>query len=115
VRPDRIRDPEAAQHGLDRGAPRIEGGRDQRDLLGCGAPANEREELLADELERAAGSCALEEADGGVELGRRRRRLLEERPLEMRERRVLVLGRPRRELLDAPGGEAREVVGRSLQ
>ena len=49
-------------------------------------------ELLADLLERAAHAGALEEADAVAELGRRPGRLLEEAALEMRERRVRVLG-----------------------
>ena len=69
------------------------------------------EQLLGDELERAARAGALEEANGAVEIGRRRRRLLEERALEMRERRMRVLRRARAELLDAPVGERGEVVG----
>ena len=46
---------------------------------------------------------------------RRRRRFLEQRALEVRERRVRVLGRPRRELLDRPVGERRQIGRRARE
>ncbi len=67
---------------------RVERGRDERDLLGRRPGAEELEQLVADELERAARARSLEEAHRTVERHGRRRRLLEERALEMRKRRV---------------------------
>ena len=99
---DRVRDPEPAENGLERCPPLLDRRRDERDLLGRGASADQRDQFLADELERATGTGTLEEPDPGIELGRRRRRLLEESPLEVRESGMCVFGRPGRQLLDSP-------------
>ena len=112
---DRVRDAEPAENGLERCAPLLDRRRDQRDLLGRRAAADQRDQLLADELERPAGTGAFEEAERGIEVGRRRRRLLEEGALEVREGRMRVLGRPGRQLLDATVRERRQVVGRALE
>ncbi len=67
----------------------------------------EGEHLLADQLERAATPGSLEEPDSAVEGRSSGRRLLEQRALQMRERRVCVLVRPRCELDDPAVGEPR--------
>ena len=93
---DRVRHVERSEHGLERAAPGVDRRRDERDLLRADTGANELEQLVTDELERAARACTLEEAHGVVERRRCRRRLVEERPLEMCERLMLVLARARR-------------------
>ena len=76
---------------------------------------SELQDLVGDQLERGAGAGALEEADRALGRRRRRRRVLEQRPLEVGERRVRVVGVARRQLLDPPGGEPRQVGGRALE
>src|SRR5581483_6599847 len=105
-----VRDAEAAEHRLERRPPFGERRRHERDPLRRDAAADEGDELVRDELERAAAPGSLEEADGSVELRGRRRGLLEERPLEVRERRVRVLAGTRRKLLDAPVRERRQIL-----
>ena len=115
ARLDGVRDIERAEHSLERPAPGVDRRRDERDLLGADTRTDQLEQLLADELERPTRTRAFEEPHGRVELRRRRWRLVEEHALEMRECRVLVLARARRQLLDVAGGERRQVVGCSLQ
>ena len=67
TRLDRVRHAERAEHRLERRAPAVERRCDERDLLGRRAAADQLEQLFADQLERAAGACALEEAHGAVE------------------------------------------------
>src|SRR5439155_688610 len=73
--------------------------------------ADQLEQLLRHELERASRTRALEEADRTLELRRLGSRLLEEASLEVRERGMRHLAEARRELLDPPAGEVREVLG----
>ena len=82
---------------------------------GATPPRISADQLLADELERPARPGAFQEAHPGVEVGRRSRGLLEERALEVCERGMGVFRRPRRQLLDAPVGERREIVGGALE
>ena len=106
ARLDGIWDPERAEHRLERRAPAIDRGYDERNLLGRRPVAQEREQLFADELERPADARAFEEPNGAVDRDRRRRTLGEQRALELRERRRAVLGGARRELLRPAVGEA---------
>src|SRR5207253_11387658 len=62
-----VRDAERAEHGLERRAPALERRADDADAFGRRARANEREQLLADHLERAARAGTLEKANGAVE------------------------------------------------
>ena len=68
-RGDGDRNAERAEPGLERRAPALERGTDDRDLLRRGPAADQREHLLADELQRRARAGAFEEAhcagDGG--------------------------------------------------
>ena len=111
ARLDRIRDSEPTEHGLERRPPLLDGWCDERDLLRRRAAAEQRDEFLADELECAAGTGALEEAHSGVEVGRRRWGLLEERAFQVRECGMGVVAPTGRQLLDAAVGERGEVVG----
>ena len=58
---------ERAERGLERRAPALDARTDDPDALRRRSRAHEREQLLADELERAARAGALEEADGAVD------------------------------------------------
>ena len=106
---DRVRDAELAEHGVEHAAHAVDAGHDDADLLRRRARADEREQLLADELERPAAAGALEEVDRAVERRRLAGLVLEERALEMRERRRGDRAVARRQLLDraAPRGAAR--------
>ena len=108
---DRVGDAERAECGLDRAPVALQRGDDERDLLGRGAGAEQREQLLGHELERASRAGALEEAHRTLERRRVRVRLGEERPLEVRERRPRERVVGRRQLLDPAAGERRQVVG----
>ena len=68
ARLDGVGHAECPEHRLERRAPAVERRRDERDLLGRCAAADQLEQLVADELQRAAGARALEEANGAVEL-----------------------------------------------
>ena len=70
---DRVRDADAAEHRLERSTPAVERRRDERDLLGRCAGADQVQQLLTDELEHAADAGALEEANRRIELRRGRR------------------------------------------
>ena len=112
---DRVRNAERAERGLERRAPALDARADDPDRLRRRPGAQQREQLLADQLQRAARTRALEEADGAVERNRRRRLVAEQRTLEVRDRRVRRLAGARRQLLDAPGRKAREIVGGAAQ
>ena len=88
---------------------------DDQDLLRRRAGAEELEDLVGDQLERGAGAGALEQADRALGRRRRRRRILEQSPLEVGEGRVRVVGVARRQLLDPPGCEPRQVGCRTLE
>ena len=105
-----------AERRLERRAHALERRAHDRDRLGRRPVAEEAKDLVGDELERAAASRALEEADRPFE-GRRllRTRVCEERPLQVREGGVGDLGVGRRQLLDPSVGEPPEVLGRPLQ
>ena len=112
---DREGDPERGERRVDRRPPALERGHDDRDLLQRGACVRQLADLLRDELERAPASRSLEEAQRALELGAGRRLVGEEVTLDVCERRVAVLGRPRRQLLDSAVGERAEVLDRPLQ
>ena len=98
----RVRDAERAERGLERRAQAVDARADDADALRRRAAAEQREQLLADELERAARARALEEANRAVDRhAARGDSSAEERALEMRERRVRDLAVARRQLLDA--------------
>ena len=71
--------------------------------------AEEREDLVRDELERSALTGAFEKQHCAAGRRARRWQLSEERPLEMRERRRGVLAVPRGQLLHGACGERREL------
>src|SRR5206468_10587943 len=102
------------ERGLERRLPAVERWADDADLLRRGAGADEREQLLADELEHAARACGLEETKGAVDRRRGRRRAVgKQRPLEVGERRRADLLEARGQLLDAAVGERGEVLHRA--
>jgi hypothetical protein len=108
---ERVGHPERAERGLDRRAPALRRGADERDLLRCEAAADQCEDLLGDELDRAPRSGALQEADRSLERRRRAGRVDEERPLEIRERGRVYRGAVGwRKLLDVPLRQAGEVL-----
>src|SRR5581483_7180624 len=112
---DGVGDPELAEHRVERGADALRAGDDDSDPLGRGAGPDEREQLLADELERAAAARALEEAQRPLERRRLARVVREETALEMRERRRSDRAVARRQLLDRAGRETGEILGRAGQ
>ena len=112
---DRVGDAEGAESRLERRAQPLDARADDADSLGCDPAAEEREKLLADELERAARARRFEEAHGPVDRDRVVRLVCEERPLEVRDRGPGDLGVARRQLLDAPRGETLKVFCRSPQ
>src|SRR5699024_4324117 len=95
ARRDRDGYSERAEAGLERCAPALQGWADDRDPLRRRARADEREHLAADELERRPRARAFEEADGAADLLAPRRIVVEEVPLDVRERRVRELVEPR--------------------
>jgi len=97
ARLDRVRNLERSEHGLERAAPGVDRRGDQRDLLRANTGADQLEQLFADQLERTTRPGPFEEPDSRVERRRSRRRLVEQCALEMRERRMLVLARARRD------------------
>ena len=112
---DRVRDAGRPEGGLERRAPAVDAGDDERDLLGRHAVAQQVEHLVGDELERAARARALEEADGAGDRRRIGGRVLEQVALEPGERGRRVLGRARLELARAPVRERGEILGRALE
>ena len=100
----RVRDAEAGKRCLERRAPALQGGCDDRDLGRIRPAADELEDLLADELEHAARTRRLEEAHGSLERWRGRVTVDEKPPLEVCERRSCVAAGRGWELLDAPRG-----------
>ena len=83
-----IRHAERAERRLERRAPAVDAREDDADALRRDAAAQQREQLLADELERAARAGTFEEANRAVYRHRLRRHVGEQRSLEMRERRL---------------------------
>ena len=112
---DRVRDAERAERGLERCANAVDARADDADLLRRRPAAEEREQLLADELERAARAGALEEPNGAVDRNVTVRLVGEERALEMREcgRRDVAVARF--ELLDVARRDALEILGGAAQ
>ena len=112
---DRVRHVERRQCGLELCALAFDARADEKDLLGLRAGSDQLQHLVRDELERAAGSRSFEEADRPLELERSRGPVGEEVTLEMGELRRRDLRVARRELLDAPGSEGAQVLGRACQ
>ncbi len=79
------------------------------------AAADQLEDLLADELQRAARAGALEEANRALDRRRGRRRVGEQRPLDVRDRRMSDVVERGRELLDALPGERGQLLGGGSQ
>src|SRR5205085_10521009 len=76
---DRERHAERRERRVERGAPAVERRADDRDLVRRRAVAQQAEDLVREELERAANARALEEAQRAVQLRRRCRLSAEER------------------------------------
>ena len=115
---ERIRDPERPERRLERRLPALERGADDPDLFRRHAGAQEREQLVADDLESTARPGSLEEAKGTADRRRIRiviRRRLEQPPLEVRERGLGNLVEARRQLVDPAVGEAGEIVHRARE
>ena len=102
--------PRVHERRLERSAHALDARADDADAFRRRARAKKREQLLADELERAARARAFEEADGTVDRDGRRRRVVEEAALEMRERRLRGVAPAGGQLLDARAGESREIL-----
>ena len=111
----RVRDAERAERRLERRTHPVERGTDDEDLLGSRAGPDQAEHLVGDELEGRTRAGGLEEPDRAVDGRRGRNDVGEQRALEVRQRRMRVLGVARRQLLDAPGREPREIGGRALE
>ena len=107
---DRNGDAKRAEPGLERRAPAVQRGTDDRDLLRRSAGPHEREDLAADQLERRPGAGALEEADGAARLRLLRRLVTEQVPLDVRESRMSEVVEPRRQDFDPPVRERAQVV-----
>ncbi len=112
---ERVGDAERTEGRLQWRAQALDRRADDQDLLRRRAGAEELEDLVGDQLERRAGAGAFEQADRALGRRRRRRRILEQGALEVGERRVRVVGIARRQLLDPPGCEPRQVGGRTLE
>jgi hypothetical protein len=93
---DGVRNAERPERRLERRAQALERRHDHRDRLRRDAVADQAQDLLADELERAPRAGSLEPADGAFQLRRLGNgRVREERPLEMGEGGRPELGRAR--------------------
>ncbi len=112
---ERVRDAQPAECRLERRADAVECRADEHDLLRRDPRAQQVEQLLGDELERAALPCAFEEADRALELRAGVGPLREEMAFEMGQRGRRDLAVAWRELLDPPRGERPEVVHRAAQ
>lgn len=108
-------DPERAENGLDGSAPAFERRYDERDLMQRRPGGGELTHLFGHELEDAARSRALEEADRAREFRAGRGLVGEKEPLDMGERRVTVLGRAGGQLVDPPVGDRSEILDRPLK
>ena len=108
---DGVRDAERAEGGLERRLEAVDRRADDADPLGRRAAADQLEDLVADELERAARAGALEEADRALDRRRGRRRVGEERPLDVRDRGMGDVVEGGRQLLDARPGERGQLLG----
>src|SRR5436190_4438463 len=95
---ERVRDPERRERGVERRAPAVERGTDDADLLGRRSGPQQAEDLLGEELERAAQARAFQESERAVERRGFAGRLSEQRALQVREDRP-ARRRVRRELL----------------
>ena len=94
-------------HGLGGSAPTLERRDEERDLVERCARVSKLADLLDDQLEYAARSCALEEANRACKLRTGRRLVDEQEPLHVGEGRVAVLPRACVELVDAAVGKRR--------
>ena len=110
-----VRNAERSERCLERRPDALHRRADDQDLLGRRAGPEELEDLVGDELEGCAGAGPLEETDRALGGRRRRRHVLEQRTLEMRERRMRVLGVARRQLLDPARRQRRQVGGGALE
>ena len=93
-------------------APRSTDGHTTAICSGARAAADERERLLGDELERSALAGALEEPHRAVERGAARRRVREERALEVSERPAGAGSPPRGSSSIAPARQRGEILDR---
>ena len=100
---------------VERGAHALERRGHEGDLLRRRARLDEREDLLSDQLEGRPRARGLEEAHRAVEGDDFVGPVLEERPLEVRERRMSDVGERGRQLGRRPIREASEVGGRALE
>ena len=108
-RVDRIRDPEGRERRRERRAPALLRRDDDADLVGRDPVAEQLEDRLAHELERATGSGPLEEPDRSLQRRRVALRAAEQAALEVGEGGVRDLGVARTELRERAVGEAGEL------
>ncbi len=111
---ERVGDAGGAERRLQRAGEAVDARADDGDRLGREAAAQQVEDLVRRQLERSARARALEEADRAADIDRRRRRVGEERALEMGERRVGDFVEARRQFLDPAVREPCEVLDRPL-
>ena len=111
---ERVGHAERREGRVQRGPPAVERRADDRDLVSGSAVAQQRKDLVRDELERAADAGALEEAQRAVQFGSLRCARAEERAFQVAKHRRTRFA-ARRELLDPSLGQAREVLGRPRQ
>ena len=92
----RVWDAECAERRLERRTHPVERGTDDEDLLGSRAGPDQAEHLVGDELEGRTRAGGLEEPDRAVGGRRGGNDVGEQRALEVRQRRMRVLGVARR-------------------
>ena len=112
---DRVRHVKLREGRLERRAPAVGGLAHNGDTLGSHPATQQRCELARKQLDGAACSCPLEEADGTVEWRSWFRVVREELPLEMSQRGRPGARRCARKLLDRATPESCEILDRPLE
>src|SRR5207248_3060176 len=109
---DGVRNAERPERSLERRTPTLDARTDDPDALSGRARAQEVEQLLADELERAARTRAFEETHRAVDRLRRGRSVVEEPAFDVRDGGLRGVSPARGKLVDASAREPREVLCR---
>src|SRR3954453_3561172 len=112
---DRIRNAERAECGLERSAQALDARADDADALGRRAGAQQREDLLSDELQGAARPRTLEEANGAVAGSGCEPLVREQGPLDVRESGLRNLGIAGWQLFHVRAGEPLQILGRAAE
>ena len=112
---DAVRDAERAKRRLERSAPAVDRRTDDGDLLRGGAVPEQVEDLVADQLEQPTGARRLEKPQCPLERRGSRPLVDVELSLEIRELRPSKAVGRRRQFLDPPLGDPREIRRGSLE